>query len=410
MIVVVVVVALKRVVFISMIIFFFLRKTRDILIRNLIVKWYTINHTIYHLSSIMNYFLVPIIAIAFARIGLKLFRWLKVLDKPGNDLKNTRKPVPTIQGIFVYVGFFVSVALLFPEYLYSNLFWWLIFWSLPIIIFELFEELHYIGKINFKIPPMFRLVWHIAGALLAVRIGSFGPQEFIINGKIWIMPQRLLAVWFTLWSILCINAINRFDGIYGQASGVSSIGFLTIFLLIQFVVFKEYTNFTETNMQTLLFVKNISFVLFVITLVSTVVEYKPLGLVRDVGIMFFGFSLAYLSVVWWAKIWTLIVALSLVIFDAIWVWLWRIFIIKKNPLNGDYTHLHHRLLWLGWTRKEIRGFVWIRSIIMMIFILIQWTDRMNKIIIFTVMALVFFGVNYYLFIVKKMKCGLDIKK
>lgn len=358
----------------------------------------------------MNYILVPIIAIAVAFIGLRLFRRLKILDKPGNDLKNTRKPVPTIQGIFVYVGFFLSIWLLFPEYLHNNLFWWLILGSLPIVIFELFEELHYIGKIGFRIPPIFRLVGHIAGALLAVRIWSFGPQEFIINGEIWIMPQRLLAVGFALWSILCINAINRFDGIYGQASGVSSIGFLTIFLLIQFVVFREYTQFTDANMQILLFVKNISFVLFVIALVSTFVEYKPLGLVRDVGIMFFWFALAYLSVVGGAKIGTLIVALSLVIFDAIRVWLWRIFVMKKSPLKGDYTHLHHRLLWLGRSRREIRGFVWIRSLIMMIFILIQWTDRLNKIIIFTVMALVFFGVNYYLFIVKKLPCGLAMKK
>jgi hypothetical protein len=286
----------------------------------------------------------------------------------------------------------------------------LIVWSLPIVIFELFEELHYIGKITFKIPPIWRLLVHIIGALLAVRIGSIGPQEFIINGHLRIMPQRLLAIGFALWAILCINAINRFDWIYWQASWVSSIGFLTIFLLIQFVVFREYTQFTEANMQILLFVKNISFVLFCISLVSTVVEFKPFGLVRDVGIMFFWFSLAYLSVVGGAKIGTLIVALSLVIFDAVWVWLWRIFIMKKNPLKWDYTHLHHRLLGLGRKRKEIRWFVRIRSLIMMIFILIQWTDRLNKIIIFVVMALVFFGVNYYLFRVKKLPCGLAIKK
>jgi len=358
----------------------------------------------------MNYILVPLIAVAFARIGLKIFRRLKVLDKPGNDLKNTRKPVPTIQGIFVFVWFFVSIAILFPEYLSSNLFRGLIIGSLPIIIFELFEEFHYIGKINFKIPPMFRLIGHIAGALLAVRIGNFGPQEILINGNIWIMPQWILAIFFALRTILCVNAINRFDGIYAQASGVSSIGFLTIFLLIQYVVFREYTNFTEANMQILLFVKNISFVLFVISLVSAVVEFKPLGLVRDVGVMFFGFALAYLSVVGGAKIGTLVVVLSLVIFDAIWVGLWRIFVIKKNPLKGDYTHLHHRLLWLNRSRGEIRWFVWIRSLIMMIFILIQWTDRLNKIIIFTVMALVFFGVNYYLFVVKKTPCGLKMRK
>jgi len=358
----------------------------------------------------MQYILVPLIAVAFARIGLKLFRRLKVLDKPGNDLKNTRKPVPTIQGIFVYLGFFVSVAILFPEYLSSNLFRGLIFGSLPIIIFELFEEFHYIGKINFKIPPMFRLIGHIAGAILAIRIGNIGPQELLIGGNLWIIPQWIFALFFVAWTILCVNAINRFDGIYAQASGVSSIGFFTIFLLIQFVVFREYTEFTAANMQILLFVKNISFILFVISLVSAVVEFKPLGLVRDVGIMFFGFSLAYLSVVWGAKIGTLVVVLSLVMFDAIWVGLWRIFVMKKNPLKWDYTHLHHRLLGLGWTRGEIRSFVWIWGIVMMIFILIQGADRINKVIIFVVMALIFFGVNWYLFVVKKLPCGLVIKK
>lgn len=71
----------------------------------------------------MNYFLVPIIAVVVAFAGLKLFRWWNVLDKPGNDLKNTRKPVPTIQGIFVYIGFFLIIAILFPQYLHNHLFW-----------------------------------------------------------------------------------------------------------------------------------------------------------------------------------------------------------------------------------------------------------------------------------------------
>ena len=104
-------------------------------------------------------------------------------------------------------------------------------------------------------------------------------------------------MFFILWSILCINAINRFDGIYAQASGVSSIGFLTIFLLIHFVVFRYYPNFTTENRMILTLVSNLSYILFSISLVSTVVEYKPLALVRDVGIMFYGFSLAYLSVI-----------------------------------------------------------------------------------------------------------------
>lgn len=94
------------------------------------------------------------------------------------------------------------------------------------------------------------------------------------------------------------------------------------------------------------FVEVMALLLFFVSLISVVIEYKPLGLLRDVGIMFFGFAIAYLSVVGGAKIGTLIVALSLPIFDAIRVGLYRIFILKKNPLNGDYTHLHHRLMGL----------------------------------------------------------------
>ena len=151
-------------------------------------------------------------------------------------------------------------------------------------------------------------------------------------------------------------------------------------------------------------------ILFIISLVYTFIEYKPFWLVRDVGIMFFWFSIAYLSVAWGAKIWTLVVALSLVIFDAIWVWLYRIFVLKKNPLNGDYTHFHHRLMGLGFSRGETRAFIRIWSIMMMILMLLQGANRWHKIIIFVMMACLFFWINAYLFLYKKMPCWLQIKK
>jgi len=362
------------------------------------------------LSTEMNYFLTPIIAIVIAIIGLVLFKKLKVLDKPGNDLKNTRKPVPTIQGIFVYIGFFAIIAILFPQYLHNNLFLWLLCGSLPIVIVELLEELNYIGITKRKIHPRIRLLAHILGGILAVYVGQISNQEFIIGSHVYHIPQYLFAGIFVVRSILCINAINRFDGIYSQASWVSSIGFLTIFLLIKYVVFGYYTEFTPENMQILTLTQNFAFILFCISLVSTVIEYKPLGLVRDVGIMFYGFALAYLSVIGGAKIGTLVVALSLVIFDAIRVWLWRIFVMKKNPLKGDYTHLHHRLLWLQWNRREIRAFIRIWSLMMMVLMLLQGTDRFNKVAIFAMMAFIFFGINFYLFVIKKFPCWLPIKK
>lgn len=114
------------------------------------------------------------------------------------------------------------------------------------------------------------------------------------------IPNRLFTIGFMIWTIFCINAINRFDGIYAQGSGISAIGFLTIYLLIKWVVFQSYESFP--NLETLILVENLSLFFCIIALIYTVIEYKPLGLLRDVGIMFFGFAIAYLSVAGGAKI------------------------------------------------------------------------------------------------------------
>lgn len=350
-----------------------------------------------------------IITVLVAFWWLFLFKKINILDRPWNDLKNTRKPVPTLQGIFAYLGFWIIFLILFPQHLSSPLFLGLSLGVLPIFLVELIEELSYMGKLNIKIHPAFRLVIHIISSLLAVWISWIGTgNEFIFWWTVYTLPLRWFMLFFVLWSIFCINAINRIDGIYWQASWVSGIGFLTIFLLIKFVVLRWYTEFH--NLEALIFIQDAAIVMGIISWVYTVIEYKPLGLVRDVGIMFFGFALAYLSIVGGAKIGTLIVALSLVIFDAIWVGLYRIFIMKKSPMKWDFTHLHHRLLGLGRTRGEIRAFVWIWSLVMMTLMLLQGTDRTNKIIIFVMMAGIFFWVNSYLFLVKKLPCGLKMKK
>lgn len=360
---------------------------------------------------ILKTYIAPLlISIVVSIIWIFLFKKLWIMDKPGNDLKNTRKPVPTIQWIFVYIAFLLIIRIIYPDFFHQAIFQWLLRWSLPIVIVQTIDELRYIDKIKFNLPPLARLFSHVLWWILAVYIWNLGNQEILIQWVNYMIPQWIFIIFFIWRSILCINAVNRFDGIYAQASWVSSVWFLTIFLLINFVVFKEYPYLTQENYVMLTWISKLAFVLFSISLVSAFVEYKPLALVRDVGIMFYGFALAYLSVIWWAKIWTLIVALSLVIFDALRVWFYRIFIMKKSPLKWDYTHLHHRLMWLGWNRKEVRAFVWIRSVLMMVLILLQWADRMNKVIIFGMMATVFFGLNIYLFLIKKLPCGLNLQK
>jgi UDP-GlcNAc:undecaprenyl-phosphate GlcNAc-1-phosphate transferase len=352
---------------------------------------------------------IVVLILVLAWLWLRWFARLGILDKPWADIVPARKPVPTMQGLILYVVFLLIVSLFFPQWWDFALFQWLFAWITIILAVTTVDEYFYIrGKQD--LPAWIRLLAQIVAAVVAIYIGGIAMDERVFQGVVVSVPFVVFAGFFVLWSLLCINAINRFDGVYGQASGVSSIGFLTIVLLIHFVVLPYYSSISSANADILLWVSDISLLFFVLSLVYTIVEYKPYGLLRDLGTMVFGFTLAYISIVGWAKIGTLVVALSLVIFDAIWVGIHRIFFLRKNPLKGDYTHLHYRLLWLGWTKGEVRFFVRGWSLVMMVLMLLQWADRWWKIVIFVVMALVFFWVNGYLFWVKKLPCGLKVIK
>lgn len=92
-----------------------------------------------------------------------------------------------------------------------------------------------------------------------------------------------------------INAINRFDYAYGQASGLSAIGYASIIALVQWVVIPSFPELSAERAAVLDVVTTLGSILMIASLVYTVVEYRPYGLLRDVGSWMYGFSLAYLA-------------------------------------------------------------------------------------------------------------------
>ncbi len=214
----------------------------------------------------MNIILLLLITLVLSWFWWFLFKKFKVLDKPGSDLKNTRKPVPTLQWIFVILIFMVWVLVVYPEYYSNPLFLGLLIPGFLIWVVETIEELSYLWKFP-KIPPFARLIVHLIAAFLAVWIGWIGNQEFVLWDMVYHIPNWLFTIAFMFWTMFCINAINWFDWIYAQWSWVSSIWFLTIYLLLRFVVFESYDTFT--NYDVLIMVQNLSLFLFIISLVYT---------------------------------------------------------------------------------------------------------------------------------------------
>ncbi len=336
---------------------------------------------------------------------ISFFRFFNILDKPGKDVPD-RDPVPTLQWVTIIITFLV-LLLITKYYLDLDYVWkeflWLFVWGWIIALVSIIDELWYLVDKKYSLSAWIRFLVQILVAAGARRFSWVWLDYLSIP---WF--QAIQLSWFTsliatiAWFVLFINAINWFDWIYGLATWMSTIWFLTIFLLLVLVVFPTFEFMTFERNELLLRVKIVALILFVVWVFWTIMEYKPWWLMRDVWTMFFWFSLWYLSLLGWAKIWTMIVVLALPLFDAIWVIIdrWK---KNKNPLKWDYSHLHYRLLSLWRNRGEVRIFIWWWSLFFMTVMLLLWNDRIWKLIVFFAMAFIFYGINIYLYRVK----GLD---
>lgn len=350
--------------------------------------------------------MITILIIALSCIIIP-YLWLQICKKLGivEHKKRAeyykRDPVANIQWLPLWITLIVCIYILWPSYFNSS------YMAIYIVATALLVTISWIDLFH-PIPSWIRLLFQIVlfgGIVLywwvSIDTISLWWSSLDISHRVWI-------IWSIIWFIVCTNAVNWFDGIQWQSSGITSIGAFSIRAVVIFIVFPTYTHITPAIINQLTITQNIALSLWLVSLIYTIIEYKPRGLIRDIGTTVYGFSLAYLALLWGAKVGTLMVTLSLVLFDRVWVIAYRLLIMRKNPLKWDYTHLHHRLIANGRSRSEIRWFVWIRSTIMTILMLLQWSNSLHKRIILIMMALLFFWVNIYLFIVKKLPVEMKV--
>ncbi len=154
----------------------------------------------------------------------------------------------------------------------------------------------------------------------------------------------LLSGLFTvLWLGLTINALNWFDGIPGQVSTISTIGFTTIGFL-------SLSNRVQQPELALL-----SFVLAGLALAGLLFDFPPgRVLMGDTGAMFYGLMLGILTIYSGGKVATAFLVLGTPLIDLFLVVLRR-FSAGRSIAHGSRTqeHLHHRLLAKGWSARQI---------------------------------------------------------
>ncbi len=288
-------------------------------------------------------FFTSVILHSCARV---LFPRMKLLDFPERyGLKRGRLPYPT--GAITVILFLLS----FP-----------FMQGMDTQVAGLMCAVGIIGVTAFvddrsPLPPFLRLIAQLAAALLLFVTGDCtggricsvtNPLEGILgiefvelNGAFPILS--LIATVF--WLLLTINALNWFDGVPGQTSLLSTIGFLTI----GFLSLSSRVDQPELAL--------IAFCLAGLAAAASIFEL-PLPLPRvvpgDTGAMFFGLMLGVLTIYAGGKVATGFLVLGVPLVDSFLVIVRRI-LRGHSPFKGNAEdeHLHHRLLRRGWTQWQI---------------------------------------------------------
>lgn len=192
----------------------------------------------------------------------------------------------------------------------------------------------------------FQLFFQTAAAVLIFVMGAriyyvTNPVTggiFRLDHGLWVVVATAIVIF---WIVLVINAINWLDGIDGLSGGVTAISAVTIIFLSLKV---------DVNQPPIAIVSSI---LLGTTLGFLVYNFFPSKVLAGTsGSMFMGLALATLAVFSGTKIATALLVLSIPIMDLVWVISERLK-TGRSIFKPDKSHLHYRLMELGWSQKKI---------------------------------------------------------
>ncbi len=283
----------------------------------------------------------PVVKSLAARVG--------AVDVPRDGRRMHDHPIPRMGGLAIFLGFLLS-TLLFAE-LTPQLRGMLLGASV-IVVLGIFDDIYALSAL----PKLFV---QIAAALIAVFSGNV--IETLSNPNIFSADPYwnlgVLSIPATvLWIVAITNAVNLIDGLDGLACGVSTISSMTL-LVISLVV-------SDGPAAVLM-----------AALAGSCIGFLPYNLnpakifMGDTGATFLGYVLAVVSIQGLFKFYTIIsfavpfLMLGLPIFDTCFAFVRRI-AHGQSPMHADRSHVHHRLIDMGFSQKQAVAVLYIISAIL----------------------------------------------
>lgn len=286
------------------------------------------------ISLTASLLLTPLVA----RLGLRL----GYVDKP-SARKVHKKPIPRIGGIAIFLAFYTPFLGLFfhqtnilgqlvskPELL------WLLAGSTLVFLMGVVDDIRGLrAGVKFAVQGVAATMAYAAG--LSVTHIALPWAESISLG--W-MSLPLTIFWF----LLVVNAVNLIDGLDGLAAGVTLFAALTLlalcFLSQKYLVAVGLAALAGACLGFLRY------------------NFNPASIfMGDCGSYFLGYMLAALSILGSFKSQATvaalipIIALGLPLMDTLLAPVRR-FILGKRMFQPDKSHIHHKLLQMGFSHRK----------------------------------------------------------
>ena len=253
------------------------------------------------------------------------------------DYQSSRKihsgNIPRIGGIGIFASFIISSVLFLL--LTQRISIWN---NLPILVAALIIFTCGIIDDLKNLPAIVKLLFQ----LLAVAIVTFNDYRFTQIFS-WHLPTSISYILTFGWILGVINAYNLIDGLDGLC------GTLTFTALVTLGVLYTLSGNTEANLCFILAGSVLGFLCF---------NWPPAKIfMGDNGSQFLGFMIATIplysssDVFEYNKFFLMLVLTSFPVFDTVAA-IWRRLREKKDIMSPDRSHLHHKLLNLGYSQKH----------------------------------------------------------
>ncbi|MEK7605182.1 MAG: MraY family glycosyltransferase [Patescibacteria group bacterium] len=299
------------------------------------------------LTVISTYLLIPVIK----KLGLvddpKLHKHPAIIHT---------RPIPRGGGIPIFIGILLTSLIFLPLTPSTLAIFLAAFIALVVGVID--------DKFNASsrdISPYLRFLSNILCA--GIVVGSGVTIPFITNplGGILHLNQLILPflpitfgdVMAGVWIVWVMNMLNWSKGVDGQMPGIVAISALVIGILsLRFPVLSG-TNLIDAKLSFIITGAALGFLVF---------NFYPAKIFPGYGATSMYLLLAVVSIFSSAKLATAILVMGVPTVDALFTIIRRI-LSGRSPFWHDNKHLHHLLLRLGYTQRQIALFYWIISAI-----------------------------------------------